>query len=84
MKQITVDDFEFHFYSIMRQVMKGDEVQLLCGSSQIPVACLSPVTEKKNRRRPLGVYNHLGPYWEDETFEPTPEWLFDDINDLQI
>ena len=51
---------------------------------QITVACLSPVTEKKNRRRPLGLYNQLGPYWEDETFEPTPEWLFDDINDLQI
>lgn len=51
---------------------------------QITVACLSPVTEKKNRRRSLGLYNNLGPYWEDETFEPTPEWLFDDINDLQI
>lgn len=84
MKQITVDDFEFHFYSILRQVMKGEEVQLLCGSSQIPVVCLSPVTEKNIKRRPLGTYDHLGPYWEDETFELSPEWFFDNMNDLQI
>lgn len=83
MKQISVNDFEFHFYSIMRQAMKGEEIQLLDESAHLPVACLSPIIKKEINRRPLGAYNHLGPYWEDETFELTSEWLFDDMNDLQ-
>ena len=84
MKQIACKDFEFHFYSILRQVIKGEEFLLLSESSQLPVACLSPITKKKRNRRPLGAYNHLGPYWEDETFELTAECLFNDMNDLQI
>ena len=84
MKKITVNDFEFHFYSILRQVMKGEKVQLLSSSSQLPVACLTPITKKEKKRRPLGIYNHMGSYWEDESFEITPEWLFDGMDDLLI
>jgi hypothetical protein len=36
---------------------------------------------KKKKRIP-GLYKDYGPYWEDENFEITPEWLFDNMDDL--
>ena len=38
--------------------------------------------QEKKKKRPIGLYNHLGSFWEDEKFEMTPEWLFDDMDDL--
>ena len=83
MIQMTVGDFKAQFSSVLEQVMQGEEVQILYGRLKKPVACLSKVTEKpKRKKRPLGSYESKASYWEDETFEFTPEWLFDDMNDL--
>lgn len=83
MIQMTVGDFKAKFSSVLEQVMNGEEVQILYGRLKKPVACLSKVTEKpKRKKRPLGSYEGKASYWEDETFEFNPEWLFDDMNDL--
>lgn len=83
MKQMTVGDFKAHFSSVLEEVMQGEEIQILYGRLKKPVACLTKPAEKpKRKKRPLGLYNHLGPFWEDESFEITPEWLFDDMDDL--
>ena len=48
-----------------------------------PVACLTKLAEKsKRKKRPLGSYEGKATYWEDESFEFTPEMLFDNMNDL--
>ena len=83
MKQITVEDFKANFSSVLEQVMHGEDVQILYGHSKKPVACLTKIQEKeKKKKRSIGLYNHLGPIWEDENFEMTPEWLFEDMDDL--
>ncbi len=82
MKQMTVGDFKAQFSSVLKEVMQGEEIQILYGRAKKPVACLTQMTEKKKKRRIPGLYRDYGPYWEDETFEITPEWLFDDMNDL--
>ncbi|MCI6592397.1 MAG: hypothetical protein SPK18_05165 [Treponema sp.] len=83
MKQMTVGDFKAHFSSVLEEVMQGEEIQILYGRLKKPVACLTKPAEKpKRKKRPLGLYNHLGPFWEDESFEITPEWLFDNMDDL--
>lgn len=83
MKQMTVGDFKAHFSSVLEEVMQGEEIQILYGRLKKPVACLTkPVEKPKRKKRPLGLYNHLGPLWEDESFEITPEWLFDNMDDL--
>ena len=83
MKQMTVGDFKAQFSSVLEQVMQGEAVQILYGRSKKPVACLTKIQEKdKKNKRPIGLYNHLGPLWEDENFEMIPEWLFDDMDDL--
>ena len=80
---MTVGDFTAHFSSVLDKVMQGEEVQILYGRAKKPVAQLTQINDKpKRKKRPLGLYNHLGPYWEDESFEITPEWLFDDMDDL--
>lgn len=80
---MTVGDFKAHFSSVLEEVMQGEEIQILYGRLKKPVACLTKPAEKpKRKKRPLGLYNHLGPFWEDESFEITPEWLFDDMDDL--
>ena len=40
------------------------------------------VEKTKPKKRPIGLYNNMGPFWEDELFEITPEWLFDNMDDL--
>ena len=83
MIEMTVGDFKAHFSSVLDKVMQGEEVQILYGRAKKPVAQLTQISDKpKRKKRPLGLYNHLGPYWEDESFEITPEWLFDDMEDL--
>ena len=80
---MTVGDFKANFSSVLDKVMQGEEVQILYGRAKKPVAQLTQISDKpKRKKRPLGLYNHLGPYWEDESFEITPEWLFDDMDDL--
>lgn len=80
---MTVGDFKAHFSSVLEEVMQGEEIQILYGRLKKPVACLTKPAEKpKRKKRPLGLYNHLGPFWEDESFEITPEWLFDNMDDL--
>ena len=83
MIEMTVGDFKANFSSVLDKVMQGEEVQILYGRAKKPVAQLTQISDKpKRKKRPLGLYNHLGPYWEDESFEITPEWLFDDMDDL--
>ena len=82
MIQMTVGDFKAQFSSVLDKVMQGEEVQILYGRAKKPVACLSKFIEKKKKRRIPGLYKDYGPYWEDETFEFTPENLFADMNDL--
>lgn len=79
---MTVGDFKAQFSSVLDKVMQGEEVQILYGRAKKPVACLSKIKEKKKKRRIPGLYKDYGPYWEDETFEFTPENLFADMNDL--
>lgn len=83
MKQMTVGDFKAHFSSVLEEVMQGEEIQILYGRAKKPVACITKNVEKaKPKKRPIGLYNNMGPLWEDESFEITPEWLFDDMDDL--
>lgn len=83
MKQMTVGDFKAHFSSVLEEVMQGEEIQILYGRAKKPVACITKNVEKtKPKKRPIGLYNNLGPLWEDESFEITPEWLFDNMDDL--
>jgi antitoxin (DNA-binding transcriptional repressor) of toxin-antitoxin stability system len=83
MIEMTVGDFKANFSSVLDKVMQGEEVHILYGRAKKPVAQLTQINDKpKRKKRPLGLYNHLGPYWEDESFEITPEWLFDDMDDL--
>ncbi len=82
MKQMTVGEFKAQFSSVLEQVMDGEEVQILYGRAKKPVATLTQIEEKKKKRRIPGLYKDFGPYWEDESFRLTPEWLFDDMDDL--
>ena len=82
MMQMTVDDFKAQFSSILEKVINGDEVQILYGRAKKPVATLTYIEEKPKKKRIPGLYKDYGPYWEDETFRLTPEWLFDDMDDL--
>ena len=82
MKQMTVGDFKAQFSSVLNQVMHGEDVQILYGRFKRPVAQLTHISEKKKKPRIPGLYKEYGPYWEDENFEITPEWLFDDMDDL--
>ena len=80
---MTVGDFKAQFSSVLDKVMQGEEVQILYGRAKKPVAQLTQIMEKpKRKKRPLGSYEGIASYWEDESFEITPEWLFDDMNDL--
>ena len=82
MIQMSVKDFKVQFSSVLKKVMEGEEVQILYGRAKKPVACLSKIIEKPKKRRIPGLYKDYGPYWEDENFHLTPEWLFDDMDDL--
>ena len=82
MIQITASDFKAHFSSVLKQVMNGEEVQILYAHPAKPVARFTKYQEKPKKKRPLGLYKDFGPYWEDENFRLTPEWLFDDMDDL--
>lgn len=80
---MTVGDFKAQFSSVLEKVMQGEEVQVLYGRAKKPVAQFTQIKQKtKRKKRPLGSYNGIATYWEDESFEITPEWLFDDMNDL--
>ena len=83
MKQMTVGEFKAQFSSVLDNVIKGDTVEILYGRAKKPVARIIRIEEKpKRKKRPLGLYEGKATYWEDESFEITPEWLFDDMNDL--
>lgn len=83
MKQMTVGDFKAQFSSVLELVLQGEQVQILYGRSKKPVAQLTKIEEKpRKKKRPLGMYEAVASYWEDETFEFTPENLFDDMDDL--
>ena len=83
MIQMTVGDFKAQFSSVLEKVINGDEVQILYGRAKKPVATLTHIEEKpKKKRRPLGSYEGKATYWEVENFRLTPEWLFDDMDDL--
>ncbi len=83
MKQMTVGEFKAQFSSVLDEVMNGNSIQILYGRAKKPVAQLTKIEEKtKQKKRPLGLYEGKASYWEDETFEMTPEWLFDDMDDL--
>ena len=80
---MTVGEFKAQFSSVLDKVMAGEEVEILYGRSKKPVAKLVQVQEKpKRKKRPLGLYEGIASYWEDESFRITPEWMFDDMNDL--
>ena len=81
MIQMTASDFKAQFSSVLKQAINGEEVQILYGHPEKPVASLTKYQEK-SKKRPLGCYKDYGPYWEDESFRLTPEWLFDDMDDL--
>lgn len=83
MIQMTVGDFKAHFSSVLEKVMNGEEVQILYGRAKKPVASLIKTKKtEKTKKRPLGSYEGKATYWEDESFRLTPEWLFDDMDDL--
>ena len=83
MTQMTVGDFKAQFSAVLDMVLQGEEVQVLYGRSKKPVAQFTKIEEKpKKKKRIPGLYSHLGPYWEDEEFEFTPENLFDNMDDL--
>ncbi len=83
MKQMTVGDFKAQFSSVLEQVLEGDTIQILYGRAKKPVAQLTKIEEKKQKKKRIpGLYKDYGPYWEDETFEFTPENLFDNMDDL--
>ncbi|GEM_PF-1056316 len=84
MIQMTVGDFKAQFSSVLDKVLNGDEVQILYGRSKKPVAQLKKIEEKKSekKRRIPGLYKDCGTFWEDESFDFTPENLFDNMNDL--
>ncbi|MBR5401749.1 MAG: prevent-host-death protein [Treponema sp.] len=83
MIEMTVGDFKANFSSVLDKVMQGEEVHILYGRAKKPVAQLTQInTMPKRKKRPLGSYEGKASYWEDESFEITPEWLFDDMNDL--
>ena len=83
MIQMTVGDFKAQFSAILDMVLQGEEVQVLYGRSKKPVAQFTKIEEKqKKKKRPLGLYEGKATYWEDETFEFTPENLFDNMDDL--
>ena len=83
MIEMTVGDFKAHFSSVLEKVIQGEEVQILYGRAKKPVAQLTQIMEKpKKKKRIPGLYKDYGPYWEDENFEITPEWLFDNMDDL--
>ncbi|MCQ2592079.1 MAG: prevent-host-death protein [Treponema sp.] len=85
MIQMTVGDFKAQFSSVLEKVLQGDEVQILYGRSKKPVAQITKIEEKpKKKKRIPGLYKDYGPYWEDETFEFTPENLFDNMDDLLL
>lgn len=86
MIQMTVGELKAQFSSVLEQVMQGNDVQILYGRAKKPVArIVSEEKEKpKRKKRPLGLYKDCGPYWEDESFEITPEWLFADMDDLMF
>ena len=83
MKQMTVGEFKAQFSSVLDEVMSGNSIQILYGRAKKPVAQLTKIIEQpKRKKRPLGLFEGKATYWEDESFEITPEWLFDDMNDL--
>lgn len=84
MKRImTVADFKAHFSTVLEQVLKGDEIHILYGRAKKPVACLTQIKEKpKRKKRPLGLYEGIATYWEDESFRLKPETVFSDMDDL--
>lgn len=83
MIQMTVGDFKTQFSSVLDKVLAGEEVQILYGRAKKPVATFSKTEEKqKKKKRPLGLYEGVASYREDESFEFTPENLFDNMNDL--
>lgn len=85
MIQMTVGDFKAQFSAVLDKVLQGDEVQILYGRSKKPVAQLTKIEEKpKKKKRPLGSYEGKASYWEDESFEFTPENLFDNMDDLLL
>lgn len=85
MIQMTVGDFKAQFSSVLEKVLQGEEFQILYGRAKKPVAKLTKIEEKpKKKRRPLGMYEGIATYWEDETFEFTPENLFDNMDDLLL
>ena len=85
MIQMTVGDFKAQFSAVLDKVLRGDEVQILYGRSKKPVAQITKIEEKpKKKKRIPGLYRDCGPYWEDETFEFTPENLFDNMDDLLL
>lgn len=55
MIQMTVADFKADFSSVLAQVQKGEQFQILFGRSKKPVAILSPL-ESSKKRRVLGTY----------------------------
>lgn len=85
MTQMTVGDFKAQFSAVLEKVLLGETVQILYGRSKKPVAQITKIEEKpKQKKRPLGLYKDYGPFWEDETFEFTPENLFDNMEDLLL
>jgi len=83
MTQMTVGDFKAQFSAVLDKVLQGDEVQILYGRSKKPVAQITKIEDKpKKKKRPLGLYEGVATYWEDEDFEFTPENLFDNMDDL--
>jgi len=84
MIQMTVGDFKAQFSSVLDKVLNGDEIQILYGRSKKPVAQLTKIEEKKSEKkcRIPGLYKNCGTFWEDESFEFTPENLFANMNDL--
>lgn len=81
---MTVGDFKAQFSSVLDKILNGDEIQILYGRSKKFVAQLTKIEEKKSekKRRIPGLYKDCGTFWEDESFDFTPENLFDNMSDL--
>lgn len=81
---MTVGDFKAQFSSVLDKILNGDEIQILYGRSKKPVAQLTRIEEKKSEKkcRIPGLYKDCGTFWEDESFDFTPENLFDNMSDL--
>ena len=59
---MTVGDFKAQFYSVLEEVMAGEDVQIFYGRVKKPVTTLTHIEEKPKKKRPIGLYEGKASY----------------------